>query len=843
MNYLTSCRGGIRLFLVCAVTLALSGVVAVGQTTLPSASAEKPSEVVKLTEFTVTAEAQAGYGASETMSGSRLPTKIKDLPYNVGVITSEFLNDFAVFDNSEIFTGGVVTQDQDAGGGYSVRGISNTGQLYNGFWLPAGTPVPNALRDRIEILYGPSAGAYGQTAPGGIVNIVSKKPKTRREQVLRYTYGSDQLQDARFESTGPISAKTGYYLLLNHNERSFDRPWHQNRSQTAALTLQHQFDNASILKVDLVASTQRNDAPANRVPYLFNSLTQRVLGVATVLMNQAPTGPNSYRNVDNYSAFATYEKRVSSVFSGRVGAYYYASHSRRFNDVDLTAYDPDPTHFRADPYSATFYGLSRFRDTGSAYTAPNYRKDYNDGGGVQVDSVARYKLFNGAIDNRSLLTVDFSSNYRYINRRGMPTQVIPNPDGSPRVNPDGSLAVRNGVDPVAVPPAPRFAGDTIYWVPTINPLGPSIITDPVTRLPVDIYHVPDPSSAAFTPTSWQKTRTDAFGAMLRHQATIREKLLIFGSVRFDHVSYNNHTISYVPWSIEWHPEWARYVVPSFAARNTGPAVTKYSATAWTPNVGVNYRVTPSLSAYANYSTSFKISTQVVTGATRGSYFLPNERAKGLDYGFKGELQDGKLNWTAGGFYIWQENMSVTVEDGLGGTMREASGTVTSRGLALTGTYVFGRAWAFNAGFYYTDAVWGKTGIDRDLAGRRKAIVPPEIVNFTANYRFSGALKGLRTFALYQYAGRTRADDGGALRPAGSLVVPPGSNNGLRDVMLSAYSTVNAGAAYGFERKAFGRTVRHEVQFNVGNVTDKKFVTYSRGAGDERSYKATYQLAF
>ena len=539
-------------------------------------------EVVTLTPFTVSAASQAGYGATETMSGSRLPTKIKDLPYNVGVITSEFFDDFVVFDNSTIFNGGVVTQDQDNGGGYSVRGINNNGQLYNGFWLPAGTPIPNALRDRVEILYGPSAGAYGQTAPGGIVNIISKKPKTKPLQVLRYTGGDYDLMDARLESTGPLSSKTSYYLLLNHYERTFDRAFNENQTRTAALSLEHRFDEKSSLNVEFVQSEQRNDSPSNRVPYLFNSLTQQVQGIAFELKNEGGIGPSSYRDVDNRSLFATYAKRINSTLSTRVGAYYYERHQARFNDVDLTAYDPDPTHARTDPYSSTFFGLARFRDPGSSYTAPGYRIDNDDGGGAQADLAAHYWLFDGKVENRTLLTVDFATIYNYRNRRAMPVQVTLNTDGSPRVNADGSLAIRNAVDSSIVPVRPAFAGDTGYWVPVINPFGPQISNNTVNGLPTDIFNVPDPFSKYLTPFSLQRTRTDALGIMLRQQATILKRLLLFASVRFDTVRYHNNTVSQVRWSIAGHPEWAQYVAASYAALNTGPAVTQYSARAWTP---------------------------------------------------------------------------------------------------------------------------------------------------------------------------------------------------------------------------------------------------------------------
>ena len=70
----------------CALTL--TTLVASGQ------AAEKPAQTVLLSEFTVKENSDIGYIASESVTGTRVATQIKDLPFSVSVITSEFMNDF-----------------------------------------------------------------------------------------------------------------------------------------------------------------------------------------------------------------------------------------------------------------------------------------------------------------------------------------------------------------------------------------------------------------------------------------------------------------------------------------------------------------------------------------------------------------------------------------------------------------------------------------------------------------------------------------------------------------------------------------------------------------------------
>ena len=81
--------------------LALSATAAFAQA--PAAN-NKKEDVIELSPFEVRATDDRGYVASETMTGSRVATLIKDLPYQVNVITSEFLEDFAVFELADNVT-------------------------------------------------------------------------------------------------------------------------------------------------------------------------------------------------------------------------------------------------------------------------------------------------------------------------------------------------------------------------------------------------------------------------------------------------------------------------------------------------------------------------------------------------------------------------------------------------------------------------------------------------------------------------------------------------------------------------------------------------------------------
>ncbi len=142
--------------------------------------AQSPDEedVVELDIFTIETE-QEGYAATNTLGGTKLNTPIKESPFTINAITSEFLRDIGTSDISSAlaYQAGVDVVSNNGLGRtdttLSVRGLPSNFFLRDGI---AFYRAPNwAMIDRLEIIRGASAIAYGQTQPGGVVNMVTKK--------------------------------------------------------------------------------------------------------------------------------------------------------------------------------------------------------------------------------------------------------------------------------------------------------------------------------------------------------------------------------------------------------------------------------------------------------------------------------------------------------------------------------------------------------------------------------------------------------------------------------------------------------------------------------------------
>ncbi len=146
-------------------------------------------EVTELSPFVVNAQGDTGYLAQNSLAGSRLNTRLKDVAAPVTVFTEEFLNDIAVVNLEELLEYAPnVTLDRDeelnsgdtTGGNmnepfkYRVRGLPSTGRAYNYFAWNLDQDMYNI--GRVDLSRGPNSILFGLGSPGGLLNVSTKQP-------------------------------------------------------------------------------------------------------------------------------------------------------------------------------------------------------------------------------------------------------------------------------------------------------------------------------------------------------------------------------------------------------------------------------------------------------------------------------------------------------------------------------------------------------------------------------------------------------------------------------------------------------------------------------------------
>lgn len=148
-----------------------------------------------------------GFVSRRDATGTKTDTPLNEVPASVSVVNREQLDSRQVQTLGEAlrYTAGVQTEAFGADPHvdfFSIRGFStnDTGIYLNGLRLSPGVttlaPEPYGL-ERIDILKGPASVLYGQNAPGGLVNLISKRPTDtplRELTILGGSYGRIQGQ-------------------------------------------------------------------------------------------------------------------------------------------------------------------------------------------------------------------------------------------------------------------------------------------------------------------------------------------------------------------------------------------------------------------------------------------------------------------------------------------------------------------------------------------------------------------------------------------------------------------------------------------------------------------------
>ena len=124
----------------------------------------------------------AHYKTDEARAAMRSNVSLLNTPQAVAVIPAEVMDDQLVVTLGEALRNdasvsiGRVTTDRER---FSLRGFTleeSTNLLKNGHQHFSKYRLPMALVDNVEVLKGPSSLLYGQSTPGGLVNLVTKKP-------------------------------------------------------------------------------------------------------------------------------------------------------------------------------------------------------------------------------------------------------------------------------------------------------------------------------------------------------------------------------------------------------------------------------------------------------------------------------------------------------------------------------------------------------------------------------------------------------------------------------------------------------------------------------------------
>lgn len=188
------------------------------------------------------------YQPPATTSVARSQALNQEIPQIINVVPAQVLRDQTPrnLDDALKNVSGI-TQTNTLGGTQDAVLLRGFGDNRNGSIMRDSMPVVqgralNATADRVEVLKGPSSLLYGIQDPGGVINIVSKKPELQQSTALTVrgsTYGSGKNgSGGSLDTTGPLGdSGLAYRLIVDHEDEDYWRNFGTHRESLVAPSL------------------------------------------------------------------------------------------------------------------------------------------------------------------------------------------------------------------------------------------------------------------------------------------------------------------------------------------------------------------------------------------------------------------------------------------------------------------------------------------------------------------------------------------------------------------------------------------------------------------------------
>lgn len=193
----------------------------------------------------------SGYSSASTSVASKTPTTRLNEAQSVSVVTKKQLDDYqasSLFDAMRFVSG--TAQSNTLGGtedSITRRGFGNNsdGSVFrDGIRSSQGLNF-DATTDHVEVLKGSSSLLYGILNPGGMINIVSKKPQYEWHTIIGGHYNSTGGGAGNIDITGPLGNGFAFRLIAEKQEQNYWRGYGNVKHNLVAPSLQWYGDKAS----------------------------------------------------------------------------------------------------------------------------------------------------------------------------------------------------------------------------------------------------------------------------------------------------------------------------------------------------------------------------------------------------------------------------------------------------------------------------------------------------------------------------------------------------------------------------------------------------------------------
>lgn len=677
-----------------------------GTITLEKAPSSK-LETTTLKPMTVSGRRDAnaehrGYSVSNASTATKTDTPLMDTPSSVQVIPQQVLKDqqAVILEDATKNISGVqrVWNGEGNGQDFVIRGfgVRNT-RFRNGQRLASfNTDMANV--EQVEVLKGSGAMLYGRLEPGGMVNVVTKKPQKEAHYSLQQQFGSYDFYRTVAEATGPLTDDKSltYRADFGYTDRNSFRDFVSQNQIFIAPALHWQASNKTEFNLSL-EYMDRNLPHDTGIPAVGNR-------VADVPFNTNYGQPGTQFNEDpsdstlldfNWSHAFNDDWKFQNGFTSNWTNNHYRT-------ILLAVFQPlldegvDPKQVRrgsqfvddSEETHSTYFNLNGKFNTGevkhNVLLGGDYYYDEKRSGGFFGFSAA-----NAPFDSPYRLPGDFGGGTFAFTRVNLYNPVYPNLDFN------------------------------AYEYQRIN----------------------RPNNFFITENSW-------YGLYFQDQISLfDDKLQILGGGRYDWAHLASGTSNSYTNSADSNGNYNGYV-PSLS----NISLAKQNEGFFNPRVGLLYRPWAWFSLYGNWVEGAGANN----GRSESGRPLNPETSEQFEAGFKTEWFDGKLTTNMAYFHIDKKNVMTLVGDG---GIFDTVGAERSQGIEVDIAGQITDELSFVTTYAFTDARITSAG---DATGNNQGNRLPNVAEHSGStwlkYAFQQSkLKGLSVGIGTYIAGKREGD--------------------------------------------------------------------------------------
>ena len=187
------------------------------ETANPPSSAEattlKTVNVTDKTAWDANDPYNQDYNRTTSSTATKTDTPIMETPVSIQVVPKAVMNDQKTTTIKDALENVSSVRPQSSLGqsnSYIIRGFRNdrvyrNGLVAQGLTVGTDTQYDSANLERVEVLKGPAAVLFGRIEPGGLINLVTKKPRGEAYYSLEQRFGSYDFYRTEWDATNAIT--------------------------------------------------------------------------------------------------------------------------------------------------------------------------------------------------------------------------------------------------------------------------------------------------------------------------------------------------------------------------------------------------------------------------------------------------------------------------------------------------------------------------------------------------------------------------------------------------------------------------------------------------------------